>query len=146
MTTTTKTISRRQFLKTAGVTLGATALACSGCASQAPAEPQPALTTTVETPSFSFGKESDMNPRILITYATRTGSTVGVAEAIGKTLSENGYAVDVKPAKDNPDPAGYQAVIMGSAVQGGQWLPEAVAYVKDRQQALAQVPVALFCV
>lgn len=34
---------------------------------------------------------------ILVTYATRAGSAVGVAEAIGDTLSARGYSVDVKP-------------------------------------------------
>jgi len=31
-----------------------------------------------------------MNNKILVTYASRAGSTAGVAEAIGKTLSEDG--------------------------------------------------------
>lgn len=87
-----------------------------------------------------------MNERILIAYATRTGSTVGVAEAIGKTLNERGYAVDIKPIQDNPDLGAYQKVILGTAVNGAKWLPEAVEYVKNHQEALKQVPVALFCV
>jgi len=31
-----------------------------------------------------------MTDKILVTYASRTGSTAGVAEAIGKTLTDNG--------------------------------------------------------
>jgi menaquinone-dependent protoporphyrinogen oxidase len=54
--------------------------------------------------------------------------------------------VDVKPIKENPQVAGYQAVLIGSAVQNGNWLPEAVAFVKDHQRELNRVPVALFCV
>ena len=38
-----------------------------------------------------------MAKRVLVGYATRTGSTVGVAEAIGKTLGERGFDVEVKP-------------------------------------------------
>ena len=87
-----------------------------------------------------------MNQRILVTYATRTGSTVGVASAIGETLAARGYRVDVKPVNENPSLDDYQAVIMGSAVNGGQWLPEAVEFVKNHQQTLKQMPVALFCV
>lgn len=141
----TKTITRRQFLKTAGVTVGATALACAGCSYQ-PSPVQPAQQTDVETPGYSFGTGNAMSPKVLVVYATRTGSTVGVAEAIGQTIAQNGYAVDVKPAIEGPNPAGYQAVIVGSAVQGAKWLPEAVQYVQEHQQSLNAVPVALFCV
>ena len=87
-----------------------------------------------------------MNRRILVTYATRTGTTAGVAAAVGETLAARGFDVDVKPIVENPDPSGYEAVIIGSAINGGQWLPEAVTYISDNQQALRQVPVALFCV
>ena len=34
-----------------------------------------------------------MSNKILVTYASRTGSTAGVAEAIGKTLAESGAQV-----------------------------------------------------
>ncbi len=87
-----------------------------------------------------------MNERILVAYATRTGSTVGVAEAIGQTLNERGYAVDVKPIQDDPGLGVYQKVILGSAVNGAKWLPEAVEYVTNHQEALKQMPLALFCV
>jgi menaquinone-dependent protoporphyrinogen IX oxidase len=36
-----------------------------------------------------------MNNKILVTYASRFGSTAGVAESIGKTLAEGGAQVDV---------------------------------------------------
>lgn len=39
----------------------------------------------------------NMNNRILVTYASRAGSTAGLAEAIGKTLIERGSQVDVLP-------------------------------------------------
>ncbi len=87
-----------------------------------------------------------MSKRVLVGYATGTGSTTGVAEAIGKTLGERGYAVDVKPMKDRPSPDGYDAVVLGSAINGGQWLPEAVSYLEANQKALAGRPVSLFCV
>ena len=38
-----------------------------------------------------------MSNKILVTYATGTDSTVGVAEAMGSTLSETGTLVDVLP-------------------------------------------------
>ena len=87
-----------------------------------------------------------MNGRILVTYATRTGSTVGIASAVAETLSQRGFAVDVKPVNDNPSPAGYQAVLIGSAVNGANWLPEAIEYVRNNQADLQLTNTGLFCV
>jgi menaquinone-dependent protoporphyrinogen IX oxidase len=41
-----------------------------------------------------------MDDRILVTYATRSGSTRNVAEAIGKTLEKSGARVDVLPVQE----------------------------------------------
>jgi menaquinone-dependent protoporphyrinogen oxidase len=87
-----------------------------------------------------------MNNRVLVAYASATGSTVGVAAEIGKTLGAGGFSVDVKPIQEKPQVDGYRAVLIGSAVQNGNWLPEAVAFVQANQPALNRVPVALFCV
>ncbi len=137
---TTKRLSRRDFLKTAGITLGASALACSGLGYAASIPPK------IETPELSYAKDNDMNKKILVTYATRAGSSVEVAAAIGESLSQRGFAVDVKPVKEKPNLANYQAVLMGSAIRMGSWLPEAVDFVKTNQQALNKMPVALFTV
>lgn len=85
-----------------------------------------------------------MNNKILVTYATRTGSTHGVAEAIAKTLSENGAKVDLLPMQVVTDLASYKAVVAGSAIQDRQWLPEAMQFLQTKRTALAQKPVATF--
>lgn len=136
----TKRFSRRDFLKTAGITLGASALACSGLGYAASIPPK------VETPELSYAKDSAMNKKILVTYATRAGSTAEVAVAIGEALNKRGFAVDVKPVKEKPNIANYQAVLMGSAVRMGSWLPEAADFVKTNQMALQKIPVAIFTV
>lgn len=87
-----------------------------------------------------------MSSKILVTYASRTGSTVGVAEAIGKTLVEAGAQVDVLPMKDVKDLAPYQAVVAGSAIQAGKWLPEAIQFVQTNRASLSQKPFAAFLV
>jgi menaquinone-dependent protoporphyrinogen oxidase len=87
-----------------------------------------------------------MSDKILVAYASRTGSTAGLAEAIGKTLSENGVQVEVRPMEDVKDLAPYRAVVAGSAIQGRQWLPEAMQFVRTHQASLAQKPFAAFLV
>lgn len=87
-----------------------------------------------------------MTNKILITYASRFDATAGVADAIGKTLAENGMQVDVLPMKDVTDLAPYQAVVAGSAINGGAWLPEAVQFVQAHQTELARKPFAAFLV
>lgn len=91
-------------------------------------------------------KDRKMKKRILITYGSRCGSTGGVAEAIGQVLSKAGTGVDVCPVKDVNDLTPYQAVIAGSAIRMGKWLPEAVAFVKTHQNTLSRLPVAYFAV
>ena len=87
-----------------------------------------------------------MSGKILVTYASRTGSTAEVAEAIGKTLTESGALVDVVPMKDVKDLASYRAVVAGSAIRGGKWLPEAMQFMHTHRVALTQKPFAAFMV
>ena len=87
-----------------------------------------------------------MPDRILVTYASRAGSTRGVAEAIGKTLTECGEQVDVLRMQDVKDLAAYRAVVAGSAIQGRQWLPEAMEFMQTHRAKLIQKPFAAFLV
>lgn len=87
-----------------------------------------------------------MSNKILVTYASRTGSTAGVARAIGKTLTESGAQVEVRPMKDVQDLAPYRAVVAGSAIQGKRWLPEAIQFIQTHRTTLAQKPFAAFLV
>ena len=87
-----------------------------------------------------------MTNKILVTYATCTGSTVGVAEAIGKSLSEAGVQVDVLPMSAVSNLAPYQAVVAGSAIQNQRWLPEAMQFAQAHQAELRRIPCAVFLV
>ena len=87
-----------------------------------------------------------MKSNFLVTYASNTGWTVGVAEAIGKTLAENGAKVDVLPMRDVKDLSPYDAVVAGSAVNGWAWLPEAMQFVRRHQAELKRKPFAAFLV
>ena len=83
-----------------------------------------------------------MNNAILVAYASRAGSTAGVAEVIGQTLAASGVPVEVRPMHDVQDLTDYPAVVAGSAIQGGCWLPEALQFVQTHRAALAQRPFA----
>lgn len=87
-----------------------------------------------------------MPEKILVAYATRSGATAEVAQHIGRVLSEAGAMVEVCPTKEVDDLQSYRAVILGSAIRAGRWLPEAIRFVERHATALSQLPVAYFVV
>ena len=87
-----------------------------------------------------------MSKIVLVTYATRFGSTQEVAETISKTLRQKGSQVDCLPMSEVHSLHHYDAVLIGSAVNYANWLPNAIEFVKTNQTILNQRPVALFTV
>ncbi len=85
-----------------------------------------------------------MSDTILVTYATRYGSTQEVAEYVAATLREEGLTVQVHPAQDVRTLEGYRAVVLGAPLYIGQWLKDAQRFLEQHQEALAQRPVAIF--
>ncbi len=85
-----------------------------------------------------------MSQPVLVTYATRYGSTREVAERIATVLRENGQTVEVQPARQVKSLASYRAVVLGAPLYIGRWLKEAQKFLARHQAALAQRPVALF--
>ncbi len=134
-----QTLSRRDFLKITGITLGSSVVACSGLAALATHRP------AVNLSESTYGDQS-MSKKILITYASKCGSTGEVAEAIGKTLAQAGARVDVMPLKKVTNLSDYQAVFVGSAIRVGKWLPEAANFVSENRASLQRVPTAYFTV
>jgi len=87
-----------------------------------------------------------MNKRILITYATRGGTTASVAIAIGQILAREGFSVDVLPVGVIKNVEIYSAIIAGSSVRNGNWLPEAIDFLGAHRDALKTRPTALYTV
>jgi menaquinone-dependent protoporphyrinogen oxidase len=85
-----------------------------------------------------------MTGRILVAYATKHGSTVEVAEAIGSELRDRGHEVDVEPASDMHALDGYSAVVLGGALYMGHWHQDAVRFLKRHLPALEEIPLAVF--
>lgn len=61
-----------------------------------------------------------------------------------KNLAENGAQVDVFPMREVKDLSSYQAVVAGSAINAGVWLPEAMQFVQTHRVELNQKPFAAF--
>jgi menaquinone-dependent protoporphyrinogen oxidase len=85
-----------------------------------------------------------MDNRILVTYATKHGATTEIAEKIGQTLQQAGLLVDVLPVEQVDSLGSYDAVVLGSAVYAGHWRKEAVDFLKDNEELLAERPVWIF--
>lgn len=81
---------------------------------------------------------------VLVAYATRHGSTRGIAERVGATLSDAAHRVTVAPVDEVGDVGEYDALVIGSATYLGHWLKEATALVERVQPVLAGRPVWLF--
>ncbi len=135
-----KDMSRREFLKVSIAALSGGVLACSGLCFAAAHPPD------LAAPEHNFGKDDSMEKNILVTYATRAGSTPEVAAVIGEVIAARGYHVAVKPVKEKPALAEFHAVVLGSAIRMGAWLPEAVAYVRNNQAQLNRMPNVIFTV
>jgi menaquinone-dependent protoporphyrinogen oxidase len=83
-------------------------------------------------------------PRILVGYASTCGSTGEIAAAIGKKLCAANARTDVRHLTDVTDLDGYDAFVIGSAIHGGMWMPEAMKFLRERRGTLAKAPVAYF--
>ncbi len=84
--------------------------------------------------------------KLLITFATRAGSTEEIAGEIAAQNSLRGSSVTLLPVKEVRDLTVYDAIIVGSAVRMGQWLPEALNFVKSHADTLNNMPTAFFSV
>ncbi len=96
---------------------------------------------------FPEGRCGDkMKKKVLITYASKYGSTGGVANAIGKELCSKDVAANVVLIKNAGNVGSYQGVVIGSAIYMGKWMSEAEDFVKKNRDILRLVPVAYFLV
>lgn len=81
---------------------------------------------------------------VLVVYATTMGSTRQIAEAITATLRAGGLTVDLRDAATHPDPHGYRAVIVGSALYLRRWRPDAMRFLRHHTATLRRLPLWLF--
>jgi menaquinone-dependent protoporphyrinogen oxidase len=65
--------------------------------------------------------------RVLVSYGSKMGGTVGIAELVGNALTDAGFQVDVRPTQEVADLGPYDAVIIGGAVR--HWNRQARRFV-----------------
>ena len=130
-------LNRRDFLALAEGLISAMALgACLGAGTSHAAP--------VTFPEGQCGGKSLTGKKLLVTYASKYGSTGGIADAIGQELCSKGATVDILLMRNVVDLGPYQGVIVGSPVYMGKWLPEAVDFVQKHVEVLRPIPVAYF--
>lgn len=78
-----------------------------------------------------------MTGSVLIAYATRSGSTAEVAEAIGAALHETGLAPDVVSVDHHGFITGTRTVILGAPLYMGHFPREFTNFLIDNRVALA---------
>ncbi len=131
-----KKMSRRNFLKVAGIVMGGGVVACGGLSYLGLKTP-----ASVVFPETSLG--SGIRP-ILVAYASKCGATAETAEFIGRRLSGLGQSIDLMPTRRVRSLSGYGAVILGSACYMGKLLGEAQDFAEKFLASASNIPVALF--
>lgn len=82
--------------------------------------------------------------KALVAFASKAGSTKGIAEFIGQKLREHGIQADVVEVGSVRKAEDYDALIIGSAVYMFHWMKEAKQFVIRNRSLLAHRPVWLF--
>jgi menaquinone-dependent protoporphyrinogen oxidase len=82
--------------------------------------------------------------KVLVAYATRHGSTAGIAERIAAGLRETGLEAEVRPVSEVSDVGSHDAFVIGAAAYLFHWLKDATRFVQRHRELLAGRPVWLF--
>ena len=82
--------------------------------------------------------------KVLVTAASRHGSTAEIATIVAGILQASDIDAEVLPPEAVASVVDYDAVILGSAVYAGEWLEPARAFVARHADDLATRPVFLF--
>jgi menaquinone-dependent protoporphyrinogen oxidase len=85
-----------------------------------------------------------MSAPILVGYATRSGSTKEIANAVAASLREGGSAVDLRPLKEVKTLDGYRSVVIGAPLYMFHWHKDAMRFVEKHHETLTQRMVAIF--
>ncbi len=82
--------------------------------------------------------------KILVTYASKYGSTREIAERVGQVLGQAGLQVEILPVNGVCDLSAFQAVVLGRAIYIDKWPKEAAQFLRSHERELAERSVWLF--
>ncbi len=82
--------------------------------------------------------------KVLIVYASRYGSTQEIADKIAAQLTTKGLTVEVCSATDADDLTDVGAIVIGSGVYAGQWLPSLKRFVTNNAESISKIPTWAF--
>jgi len=82
--------------------------------------------------------------QILVAYASRHGSTQGIAARIAERLRADGLDVTLVEAAEAHDLSRYDAFVVGGAAYMFHWLKDATSLVRKNRVLLAARPTWLF--
>jgi menaquinone-dependent protoporphyrinogen oxidase len=82
--------------------------------------------------------------KVLVSVESKHGSTEEIAAAIAAELLAAGLDVDAIEPADVTTLEGYDAVILGSAIYMGKWMPGVVKFIYRHADALKSRDVWLF--
>ena len=82
--------------------------------------------------------------KVLVTAASKHGSTRELAETIARVLEEHGLSAELVEMDEVDDLSGYDAYVVGSGIYLGNWLKEARRFIDAHAPELARRPTWLF--
>jgi menaquinone-dependent protoporphyrinogen oxidase len=101
-------------------------------------------------PPRSTSEPDTGGPRVLVTFASRHGSTREIAAALARALQRTGSGrhphvrIVLAPVQRRPDPRDFDAVVLGSPVYADGWLESARSYADAVAAHLCGRPTWLF--
>ncbi|MCX6686132.1 MAG: flavodoxin domain-containing protein [Methanoregula sp.] len=81
---------------------------------------------------------------MLVAYASRKGSTAGIAQAVGRELEKAGITVEVAEMRTVTSLESYDAVVIGAPVYMGRLVDDITDFAKRYKSELQKKPVAAF--
>jgi menaquinone-dependent protoporphyrinogen oxidase len=81
--------------------------------------------------------------KILVTYATLSGTTAEVAQAVCEEIAKAGLQVDVLPLSAVKELDAYDGVVLGAPMIAG-WHRSALGFARKHRKTWSRIPLAIF--